>query len=49
MKKFIAWPCLRGHFVRLRLGSDVPERIAPLRRCTCIFNLGVGILGGGRA
>ena len=25
-------PCLRGHIVRLRLGSDVPEHIAPLRR-----------------
>ena len=31
MKNFIAGPCLPVNFVRLRLGFDVPEQIAPLR------------------
>ena len=32
MKNFIAGPCLPVNFVGLRLGFDVPEQIAPLRR-----------------
>ena len=32
MNNFIAGPRLPGHFVKLKLGSDVPEHIAPLRR-----------------
>ena len=33
IKNFIAGPCLPVNFVGLRLGFDVPEQIAPLRRC----------------
>ena len=33
MKNFITVPCLPVNFVGLRLGFDVPEQIAPLRRC----------------
>ena len=32
MNNFIAGHWLQGHFVGLKLGSDVPEQIAPLRR-----------------
>ena len=32
MEKFSAKPCLKGYFVRLRLGFDIPEHIAPVRR-----------------
>ena len=32
MEIFFAGPCLLGHFVGLRLGFDVPEQIAPVRR-----------------
>ena len=32
MNYSIAGHWLPGHFVRLKLGSDVPEHIAPLRR-----------------
>ena len=32
IKNFIAGPCLPVNFVGLRLGFDVPEQIAPLRR-----------------
>ena len=34
-----AEPCLPGHFVGLRLGFDVPEQIAPVRRCLCLPNV----------
>ena len=33
MNNFIAGHWLPGHFVGLKLGSDVPEHNAPLRRC----------------
>ena len=37
MKNFIAGPCLPVNFVGLRLGFDVPEQIAPLRRWPQMF------------
>ena len=33
IKNFITGPCLLVNFVGLRLGFEVPEQIAPLRRC----------------
>ena len=33
MKNFIAGPCFPVNFVGLRLRFDVPEQVAPLRRC----------------
>ena len=32
MEKFSCKPCLKGCFVRLRFGFDIPEHIAPVRR-----------------
>ena len=32
MEKFSCKPYLKGCFVRLRLGFDIPEHIAPVRR-----------------
>ena len=40
MNNFIAGPWLPGHFVGLRLGSDVPEHIAPLRRWASMYRSG---------
>ena len=34
IENFITGPCLLVNFVGLRLGFDVPEQIAPLRRCS---------------
>ena len=32
IENFIFEPCLKGNFVGFRLGFDVPEHIAPVRR-----------------
>ena len=43
MKTFITGPCLLVNFVGLRLGFDVPEQIAPLRRCPPVSGSSVQI------